>query len=340
MINIQSIHTFTRAVLAPLLWVFVFFSSNVFADDLPGMADIAFTNPTVVASMPDEWVKQGIRYETEQTVDLALTLDQQLYPILMPFIQEFAAREQIKIAIEEGTCGVSAGALARKTVDMGGFCCPPGDIDRLPGLRFHTIAIGALAVITNPLNNTKDLSLAKVRELFGGQISHWAGVPTSGFRKDHSSPVQAVTRQHCAPRPGHWKLIISDKEKFSPTALGVSAINDMLNAVAKYPFSVGYETLWHIKGHADSAKVNILTVDGVNPHDLHAVAAGRYPFYRVFNVTTWEGPEVQDPMADKLVAYMLANSERIRPMTGLVTADTLRDNGWQFVGNELTGGPR
>lgn len=309
------------------------------ANDAPNMPVTAFSDPNIIAPMPDDWVKQGIHHKAEQPVDLVLTLDQQLYPILLPLIQEFAARENIKIAVEEGTCGISAGALARKTVDMGGFCCPPGDIDRLPGLRFHTIGIGSIALITNPLNNVSDLSLKEARHLFGGQISHWAGVPTSGFRKDRSSPVQAVSRQHCKPRPGHWKLLIEDEAQFSPAVLDISAITDMLNAIAKYPFSIGYETLWHIQQHADTAKVKTVMINGVDPSDAPAVAAGLYPYYRVFNVTTWEGPGVAAPMADKLVAYLLANGPRIKPKTGLITADVLRENGWKFIGNELTGAP-
>jgi len=317
----------------------VSFSVDARASDVAALHAAAFSDPTFIAPMPDDWVKQGIRYETEQPVDLMLTLDQQLYPILLPLIQEFAASENIKIGVEKGTCGISAGALARKTVDMGGFCCPPGDNDRLPGLRFHTIGIGSIALMTNPLNNASDLSLQDARHLFGGQISHWSGVPTSGFRKDRSSAVQAVSRQHCKPRPGHWKLIVADETQFSPAVLDVSAITDMINAVAKYPFSIGYETLWHIDQLADRAKVKIVTIDGVDPRDAGAVAAGRYPFYRVFNLTTWEGQDVASPMSGKLVAYLLANGSRISPASGLIMTNVLHDNGWKFIGGELTGAP-
>ena len=310
-----------------------------YAGDLEIKNREGFSDPNVIVPMSETWNKQGIQHSGSGQVDLAVTLDQQLYPIILPLIEEFAANEHIKISVENGTCGISAGALAEKSVDIGGFCCPPGELDRLPGLRFHTIGIGAIAVIENPLNQLDNVSLADAHKLFGGQITHWSGLPMSGFMENRSAPVRAITRLHCKARPGHWKTIIDDASKYSPVSIDVSAIRDIIQMVSKSPFGIGYETLWHIQQNANQSKVKIMQVGGVDPRDINAVARGDYPFYRVFNLTTWATPESANPVADKLVAFLLDNAKRINPASGIATADLLRKNGWQFSGNEVVARP-
>ena len=73
-----------------------------------------------------------------------------------------------------GPCGISRGLLFRKTVDIGGFCCPPGRTDRLPGLRFHTLAIAAIALFVHPDNTIEDLTLSQARDLYRGEITDWS----------------------------------------------------------------------------------------------------------------------------------------------------------------------
>jgi len=85
---------------------------------------IAFSDPTHVEEFPEQWIKQPIRYKKlPENTDLAITLDQQLYPALVPFIKQYARQHHLRIAVSEGTCGISAGALLDKAVDIGGFCC-------------------------------------------------------------------------------------------------------------------------------------------------------------------------------------------------------------------------
>ncbi|MBL6932949.1 MAG: hypothetical protein ISR45_08380 [Rhodospirillales bacterium] len=330
---------------ARFMCLFAVLGLNFFADDFSHASDMSnrnrgpFSDPGVVVSMPDDWLRQGIRHKVGHKADLAITLDQQLYPIILPLIHEFAAAEKKTIAVENGTCGISAGSLSEKTVDIGGYCCPPGELDRLPGLRFHTLGIGAIALIENPLNQLENISLTEVRNLFGGQMTHWSQLPVSGFKADRSAPIKPVTRLHCKSRPGHWKLIIDDESEFSQISMDVSSIQDMIRMVSGFPFGIGYETLWHIQQNADRFKVKILKVGGNDPSDAKALARGDYPFYRVFNLTTWENSESANPLADKLVEFLLNNSNRINPGTGIVTAQQLRKNGWAFAGNELVGEP-
>jgi len=302
----------------------------------------AFTPPDKVIPMGAGWAQQGVTHNTPQPVDLAVALDQQLYPSLGPMIETFAKERGVTIALQNGTCGISSGLLSEKTVDIGGFCCPPGTTDRLPGLKFHTIGIGALALITHPSNPTHNINVYDARALFGNDIRDWSELPMSGYKAGEHQPVRALARLHCKIRPGHWRLILNSEQDFGWDITEVSAIKDMVQQVSVTPGAVGYETLWHINRLAqeDKSLVKVLRVNGTPPDDSDALARGQYPLYRVFNITTWTDKPALSVLGDELAAYLVAQAKHIKPEFAIVSASELRRYGWAFDDAELLGEPK
>ncbi|HEY9079181.1 substrate-binding domain-containing protein [Magnetovibrio sp.] len=291
--------------------------------------------------MGDDWERKGISHTTPQPVDLAVALDQQLYPSLGPLIEAFAKDRGIKVAVQNGTCGISAGLLADKAADIGGFCCPPGASDRLPGLKYHTIGIGALALITHSSNPTENIDVDDARKLFGNDIRDWSELPMSGFKADTRQPVRALARLHCKVRPGHWRLILDTEQQFGWDLTEVSAIKDMLQQVSITPGAIGYETLWHIDRLAkeNQSVVKTLRVNGMSPHDNDAVARGAYPLYRVFNITSWADGPANNELGNELAAYLVDHAGQIKPEFAIIPASDLRRYGWKFQDTELLGEP-
>ena len=82
----------------------------------------------------------------------------------------------------------------------------------------------------------------------------------------------------------------------------------------------------------------MLRVDGVSPTDGEALVQGRYPYYRVFNVTTWAGAPNADRAAE-LVNWLKRRFESLPADYGVVPASRLRAAGWRFLGDELVGEP-
>jgi len=301
----------------------------------------AFTPPGTTIPMGADWEAQGITRKTPEPVDLAVALDQQLYPSLGPMIETFAKARGVKIAVQNGTCGVSAGLLSDKAADMGGFCCPPAITDRMPGLKFHTVGIGALALITNTANSIDNVTIDNARKLFGNDIRDWSELPMSGFKTGKNEPVRAIARLHCKVRPGHWRLILDTEQQFGWDLTEVSAIKDMVKQVSVTPGSVGYETLWHIDrlGKDDGSHVKELTVNNASPRDNTALARGDYPLYRVFNITTWSEGPAHTNLSDELAAYLVNRAHEIDPKFAIIPANTLRKHGWGFEDTELIRAP-
>lgn len=296
--------------------------------------------PTTVP-MPDDWVRRPVVHAptvSGEVADLAITLDQQLYPALLPIIRRYGAEHNLAIAVQSGTCGVSAGALVEKQADIGGFCCPPGPMDRLPGLTYHTIGIGALAFITHPANGMTAVSAKDARGLFAGDQRTWSSLGTAGPATPQGA-VEPIIRLHCKNRPGHWRLIHDTADDFSIDASEVSTIEDMLGQVSQRPAAIGYETLWHVRRTMNKTPVRTLRIDGVAPDDRAAVAAGRYPFYRVFNITTWAAAPAAKPAATALAAHLVATAQNLDAGYGIIPAEALRHAGWRFDGAEVVAPP-
>ena len=300
----------------------------------------AFSDPDKRVSMPETWRQQPITYkEVPPDTDVAVTLDQHLYPALLPLIREFASQHKLQIAVQEGTCGISAGALADKEVDIGGFCCPAGETDRLPGLTYHTLGIAALALLVNPTNPVANVDVATARRIFQGDIADWQDVTDEGKEKLPAiAPIQAVARLHCKNRPGHWRLLLDNEDQFSPTMLEVSTIQDMIRRVARLPDAIGYETLWMVERYG-KGEVKAVTINGFSPQDDQALLEGKYPFYRTYNISSWNAPHLARPEAKALVDYLMQEFHRVDPKYGFVSAARLREAGWRFRGDELTGEP-
>lgn len=303
------------------------------AEDLKSLRGKPFSDPSHVQKMPPEWGKKPVTYDPAiGDADLVISLNQQFSHFLEPLINKYARKNNLKIVVKQGTCGISAGMASGKKGDIVGFCCPPANTDRLPGLSFHTIGIHPVSILVHPDNPVDNLSLDQVRMIFKGDILNWSKVGG----KDKS--IYAVGRLHCKKRPADWRQILDNEDLFAPELRTVEAIEDMFSLVSSNPDSIGHEVMWMSSENRD--KVKTLRINSIRPQQLDHVASGRYPFYRTLNLTTWEAKHMKKTQAGKLIDYLISEVEKISKDADIVPASRLRKAGWKFRGNELVGEPR
>ncbi|MEO5335137.1 MAG: hypothetical protein H7839_24250 [Magnetococcus sp. YQC-5] len=301
----------------------------------------AFCSPNVTFPLPQTWQERAIEYEYwAKGSDMAITLDQQIYQLLLPLIQDYGLKKHLNIRVREGTCGMSAGMVSRKAVDIAGFCCPPALNDRLPGLTFHTLGIASIAILVHPDNPIRSLTLEQVRKIFQGQPRQWSQVKDNTGQLGPAWSVQTIGRLHCKLRPGHWRALLSDPDDFSPRMEEVGTIPDMIQRIMVQRGGVGFETLWHVERYKGLGIPKFLFIDNHAPDDIKSLLAGDYPFYHVFNLTLWEGKHVTNAKAEELVNYLIKAVEAMDPRFSMIAARKLRQAGWPFHGNELIGEPK
>jgi phosphate transport system substrate-binding protein len=302
-----------------------------------------FTDPSKQFPMPSYWFDKHIVYEKDAEradADLSIVMDQDIYYTLLPMIRKFGRDNHLKIFVKEGTCGIAAGMLGKKSVDMGGYCCAPGAEDRLPGVRFHTMGIVAVAFFVNPANPVDNVSSAQLRDIYRGRIYRWSELKTPKGLPGPNLAINAIGRLHCQKRPGHWRQLLDSDEDFSPRLHEVGSIPDMIARVAASRDAIGWEVLTMAEKYRDKGTVKPLRIDGFLPSDSKALASLKYPFYRTYSLTTWVGKNVENKHADQLVEYMKKEFEKLNAdRYGFVSQRDLRKAGWKFKGDELIGEP-
>ncbi len=317
----------------------------VFAVSHAAQMDIrgeVFSDPSKVAAMPEAWIKSPIKYATEWgNPDVTVVLDQDIYHTLLPLAQKFAKENNLKVYFKEGTCGIAGGLLAAKAVDIGGFCCPPGKEDRLPGIRYHTLGLVAIAFFVNPGNPFDNVTSKQLRDIYRGKIHHWSELKTQTGKPGPDFNIKAMSRLHCKLRPGHWRQLLDRDKEFGPGIYEVGSIPDMISQVADSRDAIGWEVLSMVDKYKQLAKVKPLKIDGYSPNDAKALAALNYPFYRTYTLSTWEGKGLENKNAQKLVDYLIKEFEKLDPSKfGFVPVSSLKKAGWKFHGDEVVGEPR
>ncbi|MBI5740984.1 MAG: hypothetical protein HZA16_09700 [Nitrospirae bacterium] len=325
-----------------LLAALLLFSASGLAEPEAGKAlrGPAFSDPSAMQPMPEDWKRRPVKHgPAASDPDIAVVLDQHLYGALLPVIQAYAKKHNLNITVEDATCGIAFGLLSKKTVDIAGFCCPPDKTDRLPGLKFHTLGIDAKALLVHPDNPIDNVSLEQVRKIFMGEIHRWSELtgPLGIMGKDVL--IQPVTRLHCKLRPGHWRLLLDNEDMFTPDVQDVGAIPDVISQVALNPGAIGYEVLWNTVRYKDRGKVKAISINGYSPYNAENLISLRYPLYRVYNLTTWEGKGLENTKAGQLVEHLLQHAGKLGEEHNIVPASRLKKAGWKFRGDELIGEP-
>lgn len=294
-----------------------------------------FSDPAVLAEVPDDWASKPIQHmEKYQDADLVVSLGQQTHPIFHELIPQYAAEHNLKIVLEQGTCGITSGRLLKKKVDVGAFCCPPGVNDRLPGLKFYSVGISPIALVVHPDNPLENVSSKQAKEIFEGQISNWSEISPG-----NDQLIKPIVRLHCKTRPGHWRSLLDNEDDFSPRLFEVGVIADLISQVSSSISSIGLETPLMVDAFQDKGNVKILNIDGHSPSDIEYVLTGKYPLYRSYSLTAWTNKSKTNDEAIKLIEYLRQHVEKVHKEVGFIPVSRLKAAGWKFLDNELVGEP-
>ena len=329
------VHIFKRAILLGCISL-----SMITTPLLANHEANEFSSPDSPIAMQESWVNSKIEYHDDAAgADIVMVLDQQTYPAFASDIKLFAEKQGIKLVLHSGTCGISANGLVKKNIDIGGYCCPPGKGDRLPGLVFHTIGIAPIAIMVNQRNLIGNVTSRQAKNIFSGEIFRWSELKSENGDMGQNIPIQVIARLHCKSRPGHWKLILDNEEKFSPRLREVGTIKDMVSQISSNTSAIGYETEWMMKFYQKEKTIKHVTINDRSPADKDAMLKADYPFYRTYNLAYWENKSLRKPFVDKLIVFMEKLVQEKGEKYGIIPSSDLRNAGWLFSNNELISEP-
>ena len=170
-------------------------------------------------------------------------------------------------AVSEGRCDIGLSSRALK------------DDEKAAGLKETIVALDGIAIIVNPQNPVKDLSLEQIAKIYTGEITNWKDVGG-----DDAEIVLIGREAGSGTRDGFES--ITDTKDACKYRQELTSTGDVITTVAGNPNAIGYASLASVK---DTVKA--LSVGGVAPTEA-TVSDGSYAVQRPFVLVTKDGTEL------------------------------------------------
>lgn len=158
------------------------------------------------------------------------------------------------------------------------------------GLVDTPIAYDAIAVIVNPANPVRNLTMDQVRAIFQGRITNWREVGGSDL------PIGLVNRDEASGTREAFTKIVLKGGAFDPRAAVLPGTGQVRAVVSGTPGAVGYISVGFV-----SSEVRALAIDGVAPSP-ETVKSGQYPLRRLLHFLTKGRPK---GLAKDYIDYVL-----------------------------------
>ena len=178
-------------------------------------------------------------------------------------------------AVSEGRCDIGLSSRALK------------DDEKASGLKETTLALDGIAIIVNPQNPVKDLTLEQIAKIYTGEITNWKDVG------GNDAEIVLIGREAGSGTRDGFESITDTKDACQYRQ-ELTSTGDVITTVSQNPNAIGYASLAAIK---DSVKA--LTVNGVAPTEA-TVKDGTYLVQRPFVLVTKEGAGPERDRAEVL----------------------------------------
>ncbi|MFR1509018.1 MAG: phosphate ABC transporter substrate-binding protein [Acutalibacteraceae bacterium] len=172
-------------------------------------------------------------------------------------------------AVSEGRCDIGLSSRALK------------DDEKASGLKETIVALDGIAIIVNPQNPVKDLSLEQIAKIYTGEITNWKDVG------GEDAEIVLIGREAGSGTRDGFESITDTKDACQYRQ-ELTSTGDVITTVSQNPNAIGYASLAAIK---DSVKA--LTVNGVAPTEA-TVKDGTYLVQRPFVLVTKEGVSLSE----------------------------------------------
>lgn len=151
------------------------------------------------------------------------------------------------------------------------------------------LAKDGLAIIVNPANDVKNLSISQLNALYSGKWDNWSQVGGANKR------VVLVGRDTSSGTYGFFQEAVLGGKAYAKSMLSMPSNAAVAQAVAQSKDAIGYVGVAYADQFEKSGKVKILAVSktqadaGIKPTDAN-VMSGKYPLFRYLMAYTIGSP--------------------------------------------------
>jgi len=211
---------------------------------------------------------------------------------LLPVAEKWRAafnkkHPNVDIAVSGGGSGTGIKALIAKTAEIADASRPIKSTEvtqaKAAGVDpvEHVVAYDGIAVIVNPANSLKEISVEKLSDAYTGKIRNWSDLGVRGLGE-----IQLVNRDSSSGTYEVFKEIVvqlegKDKSRdFSPRTLNQTSNQAVLSLVARTKGAIGYVGLGYVDESIRVVKVMPKPGASAVAPSLSTVRDNSYPIAR------------------------------------------------------------
>jgi len=191
---------------------------------------------------------------------------------IMPFAEKLAEHFMLDhphfiINVQGGGSTAGIQAVMNHTVQIGMSSRPLKEDEKLSSV---IICYDGISIVVNPKNPINSLTIAQIRDIFGGRIKNWKEL---GWI-DRS--IDAVTREEGSGTRGSFEELVMHGKEIDDGIMVQDSNGSVKEVVATDPYAIGYISM----GIVDK-RVKALVIDGIVP-SVETIKTGEYKIVRPF----------------------------------------------------------
>lgn len=216
-----------------------------------------------------------------------------IQPLAEELGNAFMEMTEARIEVSGGGSGAGVKAAQTGTADIG--MASRALKDEETGIEPIVIAMDGIAVVVNPENAVKDLTLEQVKDIFAGQITNWSAV--GGEEQDI---VVVIREEGSGTRDAFAEIVLGDRE-FLTDAIIQNSTGAVREAVSQDVNAIGFISLGGL-----NASVSPVNVNGAEPTEEN-IKNGSYPIARPFNFLVSETEESSE-VTQAFIEFILSDA--------------------------------
>jgi phosphate transport system substrate-binding protein len=271
--------------------------------------------PAVTAAAP---VTTAAPVSSGQKQTIKISGSTTVLPIVQKAADQYMATHAgADIQISGGGSGVGIQAIGAKTVDIGMSSreVTSAEMAKYPSFVVTPVAQDGIAVIVNPSNEIKYITLDQIKNIYLGKITKWTEI-TGANVPGTNNQIVVIGRDSASGTRSYFDEVLLAKKTPTKQMLEKNSNGAVLQTVAQTPGSIGYVSIGFVSGDVKALPI-WYNADKIVAPSLTTVKDKTYPVSRDLYVITNGQPS---GLTKDFITYILsADGQKIVADEGYVT---------------------
>jgi phosphate transport system substrate-binding protein len=281
------------------------------------------TSPTVVATQASVSTTAApvvvvVPVSSGQKQTIKISGSTTVLPIVQKAADQYMASHQdADIQVSGGGSGVGIQAIGAKTVDIGMSSreVTKAEMAKYPSFVVTPVAQDGIAVIANPANEIRFITMDQVRDIYLGKITKWTQI-TGANVPNTNNQIVVIGRDSASGTRTYFDETVLLKATPTKTMLEKNSNGAVLQTVSQTPGSIGYVSIGFVSEDVKALPI-WYNFDKIVAPTLSNVKTKTYPISRDLYVITNGQPS---GLTGDFIKYILSpEGQKIVTDEGYVT---------------------